>query len=258
MDQGIANGAQGLRAFPGARRAHDSRLLHSTSWPADWSATHGSTSWEWSKANQFLASRGYAVLDVEYRGSLGYGHEHFVAGFKQWGMAMQDDLADAAKWAIAKGIADPNRVAIAGEGYGGYATLMGLIKNPELFKCGFEWAGLADMGMMFTVTWSDISDSAKEYNLKTLVGDPAADAEMFKANSPLENAARLKQPLLMAYGALDSRVPIAHGIAFRDAVTKTNPNVEWIVYNDEGHGWYLLQDNVDFWTHVETFLKKNL
>jgi dipeptidyl aminopeptidase/acylaminoacyl peptidase len=197
-------------------------------------------------------------VEPEYRGSSGFGYEHFAAGFRRWGLAMQDDLADAAQWAIDKGFADPKRIAIAGASYGGYATLMALIRNPELFRCGFEWVGVTDINLMFNVAWSDTTEAAKKYGMKTLIGDPVADAAQFKKTSPLQNADRLKQPLLIAYGTDDYRVPMVHGLKFRDAVVKGNSNVEWVEYRDEGHGWHALKDNNDFWTRVEKFLAKNL
>lgn len=215
-------------------------------------------SWEWSNEAQFLATRGYAVLEPEFRGSTGYGFKLFEAGWRQWGLAMQDDLADAAKWAIDKGIADPKRIGIGGASYGGYATLMGLIKNPELFRCGFEWVGVTDIGLMYSLARSDMSEEARGYELPRLVGDRYADADQLRETSPLANASRLKQPLLMAYGKLDHRVPREHGIRFRDAVSETNKNVEWIEYPEEGHGWYKDEDNIDFWTRVDRFLKTHL
>ncbi|GAB3252320.1 S9 family peptidase [Chitinimonas naiadis] len=219
------------------------------------------SSWEWDDEAQFLASRGYLVIQPEFRGSTGFGFKHFHAGWKQWGMAMQDDLADAAKWAIAKGMADPKRIAIAGASYGGYAALMGLAKNPELFRAGFEWVGVTDINLMFSVDNTQMSDASLEwlrYGAKTLIGDPVKDAELFKANSPLEMADRITQPLLMAYGGKDMRVPIIHGTTFRNAVSKTNKQVEWITYGEEGHGWKLEKNRVDFWKRVEVFLEKNL
>jgi dipeptidyl aminopeptidase/acylaminoacyl peptidase len=215
-------------------------------------------SWEWEDEAQFLASRGYVVLQPEFRGSTGFGFEHFQAGWKQWGLSMQDDLADAAKWSIQKGWSDPKRVAIMGASYGGYATLMGLIKNPEIFRCGVEWAGVTDIGMIFSTPDNDASIDGLKYDMKTLVGDPVADAAKFKENSPLSNAAKLTQPLLMAHGARDSRVTISQATAFRSAVSKNNSNVEWIVYANDGHGWYHEENRIDFWKHVETFLDKNL
>lgn len=215
-------------------------------------------SWRWDAEVQFLASRGYAVLQPEFRGSTGFGSAHFGAGWKQWGQAMQDDLADGARWAIAQGIADPKRIAIAGASYGGYATLMGLIKDPDLFRCGFEWVGVTDQQLMYDVSWSDISDVGKEYDLPTLMGDPVKDAAMFKANSPLAQASRLKAPLLMAYGGKDQRVPIVHGEKLRDALKGVNPNVEWVQYADEGHGWVEPATNIDFWTRVDAFLARHM
>jgi dipeptidyl aminopeptidase/acylaminoacyl peptidase len=214
--------------------------------------------WEWEDQAQFLASRGYVVIEPQFRGSVGFGDHLFRASFKQWGLTMQDDIADAAKWAIEKGYADPKRVALAGASYGGYATLMGLIKDPDLFRCGFEWVGVTDIDMMFSVEWNDTSIEYAKYGMPVLIGDPEKDAAQFKATSPLANAAKLNQPLLMAYGADDRRVPIVQGSAFYDAVRSHNNNVEWIVYKEEGHGWRHEGDNLDFWRHVEKFLDKNL
>jgi dipeptidyl aminopeptidase/acylaminoacyl peptidase len=215
-------------------------------------------SWQWDADSQFLASRGYAVLQPEYRGTRGFGGRHFRAGFKQWGLAMQNDIADGVRWAIDKGVVDPSRVCIAGASYGGYATLMGLVNDPDLYKCGFEWVGVTDLDLMYSVTWSDFSQEYKAYGMPVLVGDREKDAAQLKATSPLQQAARIKQPLLMAYGGADRRVPIVHGVKFRDAVQKTNPNVEWVEYTDEGHGWVTTKTNVDFWGRVEKFLEKNL
>jgi dipeptidyl aminopeptidase/acylaminoacyl peptidase len=215
-------------------------------------------SWRYSPEVQFLASRGYAVLEPEFRGSAGFGRRHLEAGFKQWGRAMQDDIADAARWAIAQGHADPKRIAIAGASYGGYATLMGLARDPELFRCGINWVGVTDIELMFGSSWSDIRGEFKRYDMAQMIGDPVADADLLKSASPVHNAAHIKQPLLMAYGAWDTRVPLVHGERFRDAVKAHNGAVEWVVYDNEGHGWRRLETNVDFWTRVEKFLARNL
>jgi dipeptidyl aminopeptidase/acylaminoacyl peptidase len=214
--------------------------------------------WGWYPESQFLASRGYVVVEPEFRGSTGFGFKHFHAGWKQWGLAMQDDVADAALWAVKQGYADPKRICIAGASYGGYATLMGLIRNPEIFRCGFEWVGVTDIDLMYSIDWSDSGDQFKRYGMPLLIGDRTKDAAQLAATSPIKLADKLTQPLLMAYGGVDVRVPIEHGTAFRDAVRKHNPNVEWIVYPNEGHGWLLPANNVDFWTRVERFLDKNL
>lgn len=213
-------------------------------------------SWEWDAEAQFLATRGYAVIQPEFRGSIGFGYDHFHAGWHQWGLAMQDDLTDAARWAVAQGYADPVRIAIGGASYGGYATLMGLIKDPEVFRCGFELAGVTDIGLMYSIVWSDASDEALKYGMPTLIADPEKDAAQIAETSPLKSAQRLTQPLLMAYGANDVRVPITHGTKFRDAVAHTNRNVEWHVYNGEGHGLRQDEHRIDYWRHVEAFLDR--
>ncbi|MBB3119738.1 alpha/beta hydrolase family protein [Pseudoduganella violacea] len=218
-------------------------------------------SWGWHPDSQFLASRGYAVLEPEFRGSRGFGTRHFFAGFKQWGLKMQDDIADGARWAIDQGLADPQRICIAGASYGGYATLMGLINDPELYKCGVNWVGVTDIKLMYTDTWasrSDVTLFAKRYGMPEMIGDLEKDAEQLKATSPLLQAHRLKQPLLMAYGGSDMRVPQFHGNKFRDAVSATNQDVEWIVYPEEGHGWVLPHNRIDFWRRVEQFLDRNI
>ncbi|MDN3918911.1 alpha/beta hydrolase family protein [Roseateles violae] len=215
--------------------------------------------WEWEQHAQFLASRGYVVIEPEFRGSTGYGGRHFRAGWKQWGLAMQDDVADALQWAVGQGWVDPQRACIAGASYGGYATLMGLIKHPELYRCGFQWVGVSDIELMYTISWSDFSADWKGYGMPQLVGDRVKDAQQLKDTSPLAQAQRLKRPLLMAYGGQDRRVPIKHGSDFLDALsTAGNKQVEWIVYPDEGHGWYELKTNIDFWSRVEKFLDRHI
>jgi dipeptidyl aminopeptidase/acylaminoacyl peptidase len=217
--------------------------------------------WGWHASAQFLASRGYAVLEPEFRGSTGFGFRHFKAGWKQWGLAMQDDIADGVRWAIAKGIADPKRICIAGASYGGYATLMGLAKDPDLYQCGIDWLGVTDIKLLFTGHWSaasDLSDHYKQYGAPMLVGDLIKDAAQLDATSPLLLAARITRPLLLAYGAADQRVPIYHGRKFYEAVKPTNPAVEWVVYDAEAHGWSLPATRVDFWGRVEKFLDKHI
>jgi dienelactone hydrolase len=218
-------------------------------------------SWGWDAEAQFLASRGYAVLQPEFRGSTGFGWKHFHAGWKQWGLAMQDDLADGAKWAVAKGLVDPNRICIAGGSYGGYAAMMGLVKDGDIFKCGINWAGVTDINLMYNDHWSaasDFTDRWKRFGMPAMVGDQIKDAAQFKATSPIEQAARIKRPVLLAYGGEDQRVPLFHGRKFHAALKAGNPDVEMVVYNKEGHGWSLPENRVDFWTRVEKFLDRNI
>lgn len=215
-------------------------------------------SWEWTSESQFLASRGYLVLEPEFRGSDGYGQKHFRAGFKEWGLKMQDDVSDATRWAIERKLADPQRICLAGASYGGYATLMGLIREPEMYRCGVAWAAVTDINLMYDITWSDFPEAWKQYGMPGMIGDKVKDAAQLEQTSPLKQAHRLKQPLLLAFGAADERVPLDHGTKFRDAVSKTNTQVEWVVYNGEGHGFFKPENRFDFYERMEKFLATHL
>jgi len=229
-------------------------LIHGGPW------TYNNT-WGWNPMSQFLASRGYAVLEPAFRGSLGFGTKHYKASFKQWGLSMQDDIADGAKWAVSKGYADPKRMCLAGASYGGYSTLMGLINDPELFKCGVNWVGVTDLELHFKGHWSfksDMQSSWRDYGGPEIVGDLVKDVVQIRATSPLINASKITQPILLAYGGVDARVPRYQGDKFYQAVKATNKDVEYVVYEEEGHGWYLLKNNIDFWGRVEKFLDKHI
>jgi acetyl esterase/lipase len=218
-------------------------------------------SWGWDPESQFLASRGYAVLQVEFRGSTGFGQHHLEAGLKQWGLAMQDDIADGTRWAISQGIADPKRICIAGASYGGYATLMGLVNDPDLYRCGIDWIGVTDIELMYSGTWyskPDYSDGYRRYGMPFLIGDPVKDAAQLKATSPIQQASRIHQPLLLAYGEEDMRVPLYHGKKFYAEVKRNNKQVEWVTYSGEGHGWSLAKNRIDFWQRVERFLDRHI
>jgi dipeptidyl aminopeptidase/acylaminoacyl peptidase len=213
--------------------------------------------WGWDPEVQFLASRGYAVLQPEYRGSMGFGTEHFRAGWRQYGQAMQDDIADGARWAISEGMADPKRICIMGASYGGYATLMGLAKDADLYRCGVAWAAVTDLRLLGSWAWGNSNEIYKKYGLPLLVGDEVKDAGMLRDNSPVENAGRIRAPLLLAHGSYDSRVPIVHGERMRDLLAG-HPGFEWIRYDEEPHGWIHAQTRLDFWSHVEKFLATQL
>lgn len=187
----------------------------------------------------------------------GFGADHFRAGWKQWGLAMQDDIADMARWAVAKGLVDPQRICIAGPSYGGYATLMGLVRDPDLYRCGIDWLGPTDIAMLDdALGWSDSADVYRKYGMPLLIADLEKDAVQVKQTSPLQQAARVKAPLLMAYGEVDRRVPIVQGERFKEAVAKTNSDVEWVAYPKEGHGFREVPNQVDFWTRAERLLDR--
>lgn len=212
-------------------------------------------SWEWDPEAQFLATRGYVVIQPIFRGSAGFGFNFFKAGWHQWGLAMQDDLVDAARWAVAQGYADPARIAIGGASYGGYATLMGLIRDPDVFRCGFELAGVTDLLSFRDFAWSDASDEIRGYSDVVLIGDPEKDRAQLIEASPIHSADRLLQPVLMAQGADDVRVPIIQGTAMRDAVMRTNKSAQWVAYADEGHGLTKEADRFDYWKRVAALLE---
>jgi dipeptidyl aminopeptidase/acylaminoacyl peptidase len=216
--------------------------------------------WGWHRDDQFLASRGYLVVQPEFRGSLGYGDKLFRAGWGQWGLKMQDDVTDAARWAVAQGWADPGRIAIAGASYGGYAAMMGLVKDPDFYRAAVNWVGVTDIDLLYTVSWSDMAGSLwQRYGMPRLIGDPKKDKVQLDATSPLKRAAEITKPVLMAYGSDDRRVPLPHGVRMRDALREAGKaEVEWVAYEEEGHG-FLLQSNLqDFWGRVERFLARHL
>jgi dipeptidyl aminopeptidase/acylaminoacyl peptidase len=217
------------------------------------------THWQWNPEAAYLAAMGYAVLEPEYRGSEGWGKKLFEAGWKQWGRAMQDDLDDGMDWLAKQGTIDPQRACIVGASYGGYAVMEGLSRDPDRWRCGVNYVGVTDIGLMFSVTWSDFSDSDYiKYAAKEMMGDPDTDAVMLKAVSPLENASRIKAPVLMAYGGSDRRVPIVHGERMRDALQKNGTPVEWVAYQEEGHGFLLEKNRFDFYGRMGDFLAKYL
>lgn len=212
----------------------------------------------WDGPAQFLASRGYLVVEPEFRGSTGYGQRLLRAGFKQWGLAMQDDIADVARWAIDKGLADKSRLCILGSSYGGYSALMGLARDGDLYRCGVASMAVSDLDLMYTSNDSDLGELALRYALPVLLGDRLADAEQLKATSPVHLAGRIRAPLLLSHGAKDRRVPIEHGRRMRDALQAAKAPVQWVEYADEGHGFLKPANLIDHWSRVERFLGAEL
>ncbi len=217
------------------------------------------TSWQWRPMAQFLASRGVTVIEPEFRGSTGYGQRLFRAGWREWGRAMQDDLDDAVAWAVREGLVDGGRVCIAGGSYGGYAALMGLVREDSPYRCAAAWVAVSDPGLLFK--WSsrgDMSEEARRFSLPAMIGDPAADAERLQAVSPVAQAARIRRPLMLTYGSADRRVPLEHGERMRSALRAAGQEPEYHVYTGEGHGWNKLETRVDFARRLEDFLARSL
>ena len=215
--------------------------------------------WRWNPEVQFLASRGYAVLQPNFRGTTRYGWKHFSSSFRQWGLTMQDDVADGTLWAIKEGIADPARVCIYGASYGGYATMMGLAKTPDLYKCGVNYVGVTDLELFQTATWSDFaySDFLK-FAMKEMFGDVTRDSAQIKATSPVLLASRIKSPVMMAYGAADVRVVPEHGTRMKAALENSGRTVEWMMVEGEGHGYRDLNNQMMFYGKMEKFLARHI
>lgn len=212
----------------------------------------------WSTEAQFLASRGYRVIEVEFRGSTGLGWHHFQAGWKQWGTAMQDDLADAVAWATKAGLTDGRRVCVGGASYGGYAALMSLVRHPGLYRCGISFAGVTDIALMYGALNENIASEARRFTLPTLVGDLKTDAELLRAASPLARAGEIRSPVLVAWGTLDGRVPPEHAERFVRAARGADVKVEMVRYQNVAHGFVDPLRHADFLERVEAFLAREL
>jgi dipeptidyl aminopeptidase/acylaminoacyl peptidase len=205
---------------------------------------HARDSFGYDPTTQMFASRGYAVLQPQFRMSTGFGWKHHTAGWKQWGLAMQDDITDGVKALIDQGIVDKDRVCIIGASYGGYATMYGLIKDPDFYQCGINFVGVTDVKMLFTVTWSDMSGPVMKNMGRLMHGDPKTDEAYLQKSSAIVHADKIKAPVLMAYGSEDIRVPLIHGEKIRDKLLAQGNTVDWMVMVGEGHGWAKESNNI--------------
>jgi dipeptidyl aminopeptidase/acylaminoacyl peptidase len=241
----------GYLTLPKGKEAKDLPIVvnpHGGPWARD--------EWGFNPEVQFLANRGFGVLQMNFRGSTGYGRKFWEASFRQWGQSMQDDITDGVKWLIDQGIADPKRVAIYGGSYGGYAVLEGLTKTPDLYAAGVDYVGVSNLfTFMKTVPpyWKPFLEMMYE-----MVGNPEKDKTLFEANSPALNADRIKAPLFVAQGAKDPRVNIDESNQIVDALKKHGVDVEYMVKEDEGHGFHNEENRFSFYEAMEKFLAKYL
>lgn len=212
--------------------------------------------WGFNTEHQFLADRGYAIIQVNFRGSTGFGMDHYLKSRKQWGQTMQNDVTDAVQWAIDQGIADADRVCIYGASYGGYATMAGLTYTPELYKCGINYVGVTDLPLLFK-TAPDAWGSGME-QMYEMVGHYKDEREFLEQWSPSQHADKIKAPVFMAYGRMDPRVNIEHAEVMEKALKQHNKPYELMVKKDEGHGFRKQENVYDFYGRVETFLAENL
>lgn len=213
-------------------------------------------SWGFNGEVQFLANRGYAVLQMNFRGSTGYGKEFWLKGAKQWGKKMQDDISDGVKYLIDEGIADPKRVAIYGGSYGGYATLAGITFTPDLYCCAVDYVGVSNM-FTFMKTIPPYWEPYKAMFYE-LVGDPVKDSAMLAEVSPVFHVDKIKVPLFIAQGANDPRVNKAESDQVVEALKKKGVAVEYMVKNDEGHGFANENNQIDFYKAMDGFFAKHL
>ena len=213
-------------------------------------------SWTFIPEVQFLANRGFAVMQMNFRGSTGYGRKFWEAGFKEWGGKMQDDITDGVHWLIRHGIADPERVAIYGASYGGYAVLEGLVKTPDLYAAGVDYVGVSNLFTFFKTIppyWAPYLEMMYE-----MVGHPEKDKDWFQEHSPALNADKIVKPLLVAQGAKDPRVNINESNQIVEALRKRGVEVVYIVKENEGHGFQNEENRFDFYEAMEKFLNTHL
>lgn len=210
-------------------------------------------SWEFDPDSQFLANRGYAVLQVNFRGSGGYGVRFLRAGYRQWGRKMQDDLTDAVGWAVKEGITAPDQVAIYGASYGGYAALAGLVFTPELYRCGINYVGVTDLRML--VRPNEGAARGEELFYDERIG---TDMNELRDRSPVEHVADIRVPTLHAYGENDPRVDIAQWHALERELKKHGKSYLYIHGADEGHGFGDEAKSREFYGAMEKFLAENL
>jgi dipeptidyl aminopeptidase/acylaminoacyl peptidase len=211
-------------------------------------------SWEYDPEVQLLAIRGYAVLQVNFRGSGGYGTDFETAGYGEWGAKMQDDLTDATRWAIEQKIAPADRICIYGASYGGYAALMGAAREPDLYRCAIGYAGVYDLPLMWESGDTPDSNFGRAY-LERVIG---SDTATLRARSPVYNAQSIKAPVLLIHGKEDGRVDYQHAKRMRAALEEHQKKVEWLALGGEGHGIYDEDSRREVYERILQFLDANL
>ncbi|HFC00823.1 MAG TPA: S9 family peptidase, partial [Phaeodactylibacter sp.] len=213
-------------------------------------------SWGYNPEVQLLASRGYAVLQMNYRGSTGYGRDFWEKSFKQWGKSMQDDISDGVEWLVKKGIADPKKVAIYGGSYGGYATLAGVTFTPDLYACAIDYVGVSNLFTFLTTIppyWKPYLDMMYE-----MVGHPEKDKEYMTASSPALHVEKITAPLFVIQGANDPRVNIDESDQIVRSLRSRNIDVPYMVKYDEGHGFHNEENRFEVYQAMIGFLVKYL
>lgn len=216
--------------------------------------------WGRYSESPFFANRGYVVLEPEPRASTQFGRKHLSAGYKQWGQAMQDDITDGIMHLVKEGIVDKNRVCIYGGSYGGYASLQGIVKDPDLYKCSLPWIAVSDLLMLQTEMTSDSNNS--RYNMDIFynrnIGNRNTERDMLMKVSPVYNAKVIKTPVLMVMGSDDVRVPLKHATDMKKALDDAGVKNELVVYTAEAHGFNKQENIEDFFKRAEKFFAEHI
>ena len=210
--------------------------------------------WEFNPEVQLLASRGYHVLQVNYRGSGGYGHAYQNAGFGEWGKGIEDDVADATRWTVQSNIADPQRICIFGYSYGAYSALMGAAREPTLYRCAIGAAGIYDLDLLDTTGDVRGTRAGMAY-MRHVIGD---DAEELAARSPAQQASRIAARVLLMHGSDDRRAPPAHAHRMRDALQSSGNDPDWLFMSGQGHGFFGNAARREVYERVLGFLDENI
>lgn len=204
---------------------------------------------------EFLANRGYAVLQVNFRGSDGYGHQFRAAGLKRWGLEMQDDLTDGVAWAIAQRVADPSRVCIVGASYGGYAALMGAVKTPDLYRCAVSFAGVSDLPDLVAHLRDYIGGN--EWS-EQMIGRVWGDRDRLRATSPARQAGHIRVPVLLVHGTQDRRVPVEQSETMARALRNAGKSHRYIEQEGGDHHLSRYEHRLEFFKALESFLDEHL
>jgi|TARA_B110000483_G_scaffold55916_3_gene69972 dipeptidyl aminopeptidase/acylaminoacyl peptidase len=212
--------------------------------------------WGYNPQIQFLANRGFAVLQMNFRGSTGYGREFWEISFKEWGKSMQDDITDGVQWLIDEGIADPNRIAIYGASYGGYATLAGLAFTPDLYACGVDYVGVSNIFTLLE-TLPPYWELGRQM-MYEMIGNPETERDLLEAASPIFHVDSIRVPLFVAQGANDPRVKQSESDQIVEALKARGVEVPYMLKEDEGHGFYNEENQFDFYREMEKFLNKHI
>jgi dipeptidyl aminopeptidase/acylaminoacyl peptidase len=214
--------------------------------------------WTYNPEVQLLAARGYTVLQPQFRGSSGFGKAFMQAGYGQWGLSMQDDISDGVRWLVEQGHADPRRICIYGASYGGYAAMWGLVKTPELYRCGASFAGVSDIANMLKDDSDTNARAVGRLYLGIVTGGASSGRQALDQVSPLKHAARITVPVLLAHGEWDRRVPIVHGRKMHKALKDANKEVEWMILEKEGHGIYHEDNREKFYGALFKLLERTI